>query len=120
MSPEDYMKNAVKTESCDWPVIELRMRGLRRAMHGAIGMADEAGEVLSIIKKAVFYGKGLAHDELRDAVKDEAGDVLWYMSILLSELDLTFEEVMKYNVEKLKSRYGGGAFDSKYVGGTDG
>ena len=119
MKPEDYMKNAVKTESCDWKVIDQRLRQLKRALHGAIGMADEAGEVLSIIKKAVFYGKGMTYPELRDAVKDEAGDVLWYMAILLSELDLTFEEVMEYNTEKLKSRYGGGAFDSKCVGGTD-
>lgn len=115
MTPKDYIENAVKTESVDWITIEKRMIALARVLHGSIGMADEAGEVLSIVKKAVFYGKGVSNCELVAAIKDEAGDVLWYMAILFDELGLTFEEVMASNVEKLKNRYKGGAFNPECV-----
>jgi NTP pyrophosphatase (non-canonical NTP hydrolase) len=93
---------------------------MMRIQHGAIGAANEAGELLGIIKKAIFYGKGMNRNELRALVRDEAGDVLWYLAILFHDLDLTFEEVMEANTEKLKARYGGGSFDFKCVEGTNG
>ena len=107
MNPKDYMKSAVKTECDDFAAIERRMTQMMRIQHGAIGAANEAGELLGIIKKAVFHGKGMSRELLRAAVKDEAGDVLWYLAILFHDLDLTFEEVMEGNAEKLKTRYGG-------------
>ena len=117
MIPEDYIENAVKTESVDWEKIESRTIHNLRLLHAALGIANEGGEVAGVIKKALFYNKGCTSDELRKNFMDECGDVLWYMAIAFDELDLTFEEVMDYNADKLKARYGGGAFDPKKVGG---
>jgi NTP pyrophosphatase (non-canonical NTP hydrolase) len=42
--------------------------------------------------------------EDRDALKYELGDVLWYLTQICTELDLTLQEVASANVEKLYSR----------------
>jgi NTP pyrophosphatase (non-canonical NTP hydrolase) len=41
-------------------------------------------------------------------MKSELGDVLWYFSILLSTLGLTFEDVMQANADKLRARHPSG------------
>ena len=38
------------------------------------------------------------------AIKKELGDVLWYLSNLCDELNLTLNEVAKLNLEKLNIR----------------
>jgi len=40
-----------------------------------------------------------------EKMKNEMGDVLWYFSILLSTLGLTFEDVIEANVTKLRERH---------------
>lgn len=121
MKPEEYIANAVLTESCDWDSIAERFARMPRALHAALGIANEGGEVAGVIKKALFYGKYDNNDALlREKVVDECGDVLWYMAILFDAMGITFEEVFQYNAEKLSKRYGGGPFDATKVGGTNG
>ncbi|MEM1268425.1 MAG: nucleoside triphosphate pyrophosphohydrolase family protein [Bacteroidota bacterium] len=67
----------------------------------ALGLAGEAGEVADLIKKGVFHQHGVS----RDTIRDELGDVLWYVAALCTNHGLTLEEVMEANVEKLKQRY---------------
>ena len=38
-------------------------------------------------------------------LKKELGDVMWYLAMVLDEMDWTFEEVMEANVAKLRTRY---------------
>jgi NTP pyrophosphatase (non-canonical NTP hydrolase) len=40
----------------------------------------------------------------REALKQELGDVLWYLAQICTELNLTLEEVAESNLEKLFSR----------------
>ncbi len=67
----------------------------------ALGLVGEAGEVAEHIKKAIFH----RHKLDREKLKKELGDVLWYAAALCTNLDLTMEEVMASNIEKLKQRY---------------
>ena len=73
-------------------------------VYPTMGLANEAGEVAGKIKK-IFRDKGgtISADD-RGALKKELGDVLWYLTQICTELDLTLEEVAEYNVEKLASR----------------
>lgn len=75
-----------------------------RLVHMALGIAGEAGEVVDVIKKTMMYGKDLD----KEHVKEECGDMLWYMSNLLHEVGSSFEEVMQMNVDKLAKRYPNG------------
>lgn len=45
--------------------------------------------------------------EMREEVKSECGDCLWQLALVLCKYDLTFDEVINYNVEKLNARHGG-------------
>lgn len=66
-----------------------------------MGLCGEVGECADIVKKHHFQGHELDHEKL----KDELSDVCWYVALLATALDLTLEEVMLHNVEKLKKRY---------------
>ena len=41
----------------------------------------------------------------------ELGDVMWYVAQACMALDISFDEVVETNVNKLKKRYPGGEFD---------
>lgn len=75
--------------------------GKDQLCHFAMGLTGEAGEVTDAIKKRVFHGRDISQEHLLE----ELGDVMWYVSNLCNELGLDLEEVMSYNVDKLKSRY---------------
>ena len=79
----------------------LQEKRLLRLVHAQMGIAGESGELTDSIKKSVMYGKPVDVDNL----KEECGDILWYMAILLDEIGSSFEEVMKGNHDKLERRY---------------
>src|SRR5215469_17615518 len=58
---------------------------------GALGLAGEAGEVANIVKKAVFHGKTLDREHLRD----ELGDVFWYFALLCDGANLSLQEIIE-------------------------
>jgi NTP pyrophosphatase (non-canonical NTP hydrolase) len=73
-------------------------------VYPTLGLASEAGELAGKVKK-IFRDKGGAiSPEDREALKHELGDVLWYLTQIATELDLTLEEVAGTNIRKLFSR----------------
>lgn len=70
-------------------------------LHAAMGIGTEAGELLDAFKRKIFYGKEL--DVVN--VKEEIGDIMWYIAILLRELDLDFEDILQLNIDKLRARF---------------
>ena len=70
-------------------------------LHAAMGISTESGELMDAFKRKLFYGKEL--DVVN--VKEEIGDVMWYIAILLRELDLDLEDVLQVNIDKLKARF---------------
>lgn len=73
------------------------------AWHMATGVAGEAGEVSEVIKKHIVYGKELDRTKL---VK-EMGDLEFYLEGLRQRYEITREEVLQMNFEKLEERYKG-------------
>src|SRR5438045_7460690 len=71
-----------------------------------LGLAGEAGEVANIVKKIQRDHGGVLNDEIRGKLKDELGDVLWYISACADELGITLTEIAEYNVNKLAKRHG--------------
>lgn len=82
-------------------------------MTAAIGLSSESGEFIEIVKKAVFQGKPLDKD-VQFHLKRELGDIMWYVANACRALDLTLDDIISENVDKLKSRYPGGEFDVHY------
>ncbi len=69
-----------------------------------LGLVNEAGEVAGKIKKVFRDKEGQISEETRDALKAELGDVLWYISQVASELNLSLDEIAEYNIAKLYDR----------------
>jgi NTP pyrophosphatase (non-canonical NTP hydrolase) len=98
MNFEEYQKAASRTA--------LYPKRLKNLEYPTLGLAGEAGEVANIVKKIQRDFGGELTEEIRAKLKDELGDVLWYISACADELNLTLTEIAEYNVEKLAARHG--------------
>jgi NTP pyrophosphatase (non-canonical NTP hydrolase) len=85
-------------------VLYPRKTNLEALQYVVLGLNGEAGEVAEQIKKAMRNDGGELTSERIEALKKEAGDVLWYLTRLAAELDTTLTEIARINVEKLYQR----------------
>lgn len=114
MHPNEYQAAALRTE-CDQEAARKRLTGVHgvanpvllpvRLIHAAMGISKEAGEILSEIERWLYYGKEPTHEELRLKIKDEIGDVLWYVAKACDAVGLQLEDVMQGNINKLRVRF---------------
>lgn len=70
-------------------------------VHMAMGMVTEAGEFLDVFKKNFAYKKEIDYVNL----KEEIGDILWYIANFCNINDWDLERIMETNIQKLKIRY---------------
>ena len=70
---------------------------------GYLGLAGEAGSVLTTLKKSIRDGEGFGSFEER--LKEELGDVLWYVSAITSHYGFSLEEIAHQNLLKTYDRY---------------
>jgi NTP pyrophosphatase (non-canonical NTP hydrolase) len=73
-------------------------------IYPTLGLTNEAGEVAGKIKKIFRDKNGVIGEEERAALKGELGDVLWYLSQICTELNLSLDEVAEHNIAKLYDR----------------
>ena len=77
-------------------------------INGVMGLCGESGEAIDIVKKWLAQG----HDLDREKLAKELGDICWYLAETATALDLSLEDIMAANIEKLKRRYPDG-FDAQ-------
>ena len=78
--------------------------------HMATGIAGEAGELLDAVKKNVAYNKPLDIDN----VIEELGDLEFYMEGLRNALDISRDQTLEHNYNKLMTkRYPDGVFSNE-------
>jgi NTP pyrophosphatase (non-canonical NTP hydrolase) len=73
-----------------------------------LGLSGEAGDAAGCIKKTLFHD-----NDQTLGIKENLGDCLWYIAAICNHQGWTLEELMKENVDKLKSRYPKGRFMEK-------
>ena len=78
-------------------------------IHMCVGISGESGELLDTIKKHVIYQKPLDVEN----VKEELGDLLFYMSNLMQSVGLSFKDVLQHNIDKLSVRYSSGKYSDE-------
>jgi len=86
---------------------------IERLLTGAVGINAEGGEFMEIVKKLVFQSKPWNEDN-REHLIIELGDIMWYVAQACIALDITLDEVVARNIQKLLKRYPEGAFDAFY------
>ena len=91
---------------------EYQEKALETAVYGAghkiiypaLGLANEAGEVLGKIKKVLRDNDGEFTLELRKSIGKEMGDVLWYIAALSSDIEIPLDQIAAENIQKLIDR----------------
>ena len=68
-----------------------------------LGMAGEVGELLGEHKK--WLRDGDSYEVFPERVKEELGDLLWYLSSVASKHGLTLEDVANHNLSKVEARW---------------
>lgn len=77
-------------------------------INSVMGLCGESGEAIDIVKK--WFAQG--HELDKKHLAEELGDICWYLAEAATALDLSLEDIMKGNIDKLKKRYPKG-FDTE-------
>lgn len=110
MTPNEYQKEALRTE-LPMEVEDGESDFFLRLIHGVLGIAGEAGEVVDLVKKHVYHG----HDLDTDHLAKELGDVCWYLAVTADAIGYDFESILKMNIDKLRARYPDGFSSDKSI-----
>ena len=73
-------------------------------INGVMGLCGESGEAIDIVKKHLAQG----HELDREGLIKELGDVAGYLAETATALDVSLEDVLQGNIDKLKKRYPNG------------
>lgn len=92
-----FIQDAIRTESHNFYLNAVGPR----LIHASMGLVTEAAEFQDALKKALFYGKPLDNTNL----KEEIGDLLWYLALAMDELNTDFDQEQDRVIRKLKVRY---------------
>ena len=76
---------------------------LRTILVPLLGLAGEVGELLGEHKK--WLRNGDSYKLFPERVKEELGDLLWYLSNVATKHGLTLEEVALFNLNKTRRRW---------------
>ena len=102
MTPNEYQKLAMTTLNP-----ELSPRDV--LINSVMGLCGESGEAIDIVKKWMAHG----HELDREHLIKELGDIAWYLAEAATALDVTLEDVLQANIEKLKKRFPEGFDESR-------
>lgn len=96
MELDEYQRRAAETD-------QRRDRDLADVVVHLLGLAGEAGSVVAEYKK--YLRDGPAHAYWKMRMREELGDVLWYLASICNHLDLSLGEIAAANLEKTKDRW---------------
>ena len=77
-------------------------------INSAMGLCGESGEAIDIVKKWLAQG----HELDKERLAKELGDIAWYLAEAATALDVSLEQILQANIDKLQKRYPDG-FDSQ-------
>ncbi len=96
--------------------------GPQAAIAPMLGLASETGSILNVYKKYLRDGIDLAAN--REFLREELGDLLWYVAAVATACGLDLEEIAESNLQRTRDRYPAGrslppfdalpAFDASY------
>ncbi|HEU4785860.1 MAG TPA: nucleoside triphosphate pyrophosphohydrolase family protein [Gemmatimonadaceae bacterium] len=97
MNLDDYQRSALRTVN---PALDDR----DRLLDASAGLAEEAAEVLGLVRKQVFQQREVESARL----VEELGDVLWCLAVTADSLGISLSRVAEENQAKLARRHSGG------------
>ena len=107
MTNEEYAEKAIRTmvNPLDGDM-DRRLNDSKslNLLHAGMGLVTESAEFMDALKKYIAYGDQLDLVNL----KEELGDLMWYVQLALNNLNANLSDVMTLNIKKLEKRYPNG------------
>lgn len=100
MTINEYQKQAMRTLN---PGLDQK----DVLVNSVMGLCGESGEAIDIVKKWLMQG----HEQDKEHLIKELGDVAWYLAEAATALDVPLETVFQMNLDKLNKRFPNG-FDT--------
>jgi NTP pyrophosphatase (non-canonical NTP hydrolase) len=94
MEIKEYQNKSIRT-------INKKLTTEQLISNMVFGANGELGEVTDILKKHLYQGHELDIQHL----KEEIGDIMFYLVNLASIYEIDFSEVLQINIDKLMERY---------------
>ena len=94
MNLDDYQRSALRTTN---PALTAQ----ERLLDAAAGLAEEAGEVLGLVRKRAFQQREIAAEQ----IIEELGDLLWCLAVTADSLGVSLDSVAQANLQKLARRH---------------
>ena len=70
-------------------------------INATLGLFGEAGELSEYIQKGVFHDFSFDKKQLINGL----GDIMWYVAQCCNSLNISLDDVMQSNINKLKERH---------------
>ena len=110
MNLNDYQRDSASTDQRPHDD-SLEHRSQDSLVIPLLGIAGELGTLQAEYKK--YLRDGESHRLFQEHVKEELGDILWYVANLASKFDLELSEVARGNLEKVQARWGPGSSEQR-------
>lgn len=94
MNANEYQKLAMTT-------LNKELNKKEMLLNSVMGLCGESGEAIDIVKKYYFHG----HELDKEKLIKELGDIAWYLAEAATALDVSLEDILVTNIDKLKKRY---------------
>jgi NTP pyrophosphatase (non-canonical NTP hydrolase) len=98
MKLEEYQREARRTDQ-----LADNQTSINALLVPLLGMSGEVGQLTSEVKKYLLTGDDRA--VLAGVIKEELGDVLWYMSTLADRFGLSLDDIAFANLVKTQNRW---------------
>jgi len=96
MNFDEYQRKAAAT-------IQFQLNSNDGKFITLMGLAGEVGELATEYKKQQRDGSG--YTVFKEKLKEEIGDILWYLSAIAEYENLSLSDVAKYNLKKTDDRW---------------
>ncbi|WP_405284451.1 nucleoside triphosphate pyrophosphohydrolase family protein [Gaopeijia maritima] len=110
MELDEYQVHALRTD-------QTAANATAKTIVPLLGLAGEVGELLSEYKK--HLRDGAAHRLFTAKVREELGDILWYVATVSSRFGLSLEDVAAGNLSKCADTWATGDIQESVVGRFD-
>lgn len=97
MTLNDYQRKSATT------IQSYNSKDKKNFFLGYLGLAGEAGSVLTVLKKQIRDGSGFG--DFNERLEEELGDVLWYIAAIASHNNLDLEVIANKNLSKNQDRF---------------
>lgn len=94
MNANEYQKLAMIT-------LNKELNKKEMLLNSVMGLCGESGEAIDLVKKHYFHG----HELDKEKLIKELGDIAWYLAEAATALDISLEDILVANIDKLKKRY---------------